>query len=172
MEHQVDHGNADHGFAAFGERFVVLGQSPILAQPSEGALHDPPLRQYFERMRFRPLHDLNDPPVPADRPVDESSGVTAVGPDHAQATPTRTQLFDEPLAAVAILNVGRMDHQSDDQAEGVDDDMALAPKRFLTRVVPAVPPFSAVLTVWLSMMPALGVGFRPARRRTCDRSRS
>jgi hypothetical protein len=32
------------------------------------------------------------------------------------------------------------------------------------------PPFSVVLTLWLSMLPALGVGARPARTRSRSRS--
>jgi hypothetical protein len=59
-----------------------------------------------------------------------------------------------------------MDNQRHDQTDGIDDQMTLAAKDFLARVVPAIPPFSAVFTDWLSMMPTLGLGLRPAFRRT------
>ena len=42
----------------------------------------------------------------------------------------------------------------------------------LAGVVAARPPFSVVLTVWLSIMVALGVGARPACSRTCSRRTS
>jgi hypothetical protein len=74
--------------------------------------------------------------------------------------------------AVAILNVGRMDDQCHDEAQRIDDQMPLAALYFLARVVAARPPFSAVLTDWLSRMPTLGVGFLPAFVRTRARSRS
>ncbi len=123
-------------------------------------------------MRLRAFDDFNDPAVPANRPIHKLPGITAIGPDHFKAPPSRTQLPDQQLAAVTVLDVGRVNDQREDQAERVNDDMALAPLGFLARIVPSVAPFSAVLTDWLSMMPALGVGLRPSsirtRRRSCS----
>jgi hypothetical protein len=81
-------------------------------------------------------------------------------------------LSDEQATAVAILNVRRVNHERYDQTQRVDDYMTLAAKDFLPRVVPAIPPFSAVFTDWLSMMPTLGVGLLPTLRRTWARRRS
>ena len=123
-------------------------------------------------MRVRTFDDFDDSAVPANRPIDKLPGVTAIGPDHFKAPPSRTQLLDEQLTAVTVLNVGWVNDQREDQTERVNDDMALAPLGFLARIVSSVAPFSAVLTDWLSMMPALGVGFRPSsirtRRRSCS----
>ncbi len=123
-------------------------------------------------MRLRAFDDFNDPAVPADRPIYKLSGITAIGPDHFKAPPSRAQLLDQQLAAVTILDVGRVNDQREDQAKRVNNDMALAPLGFLARIVPSVAPFSAVLTDWLSMMPALGVDLRPSsirtRRRSCS----
>ena len=121
---------------------------------------------------IRSFDDFNDPAIPAHCPTHKPSGITAISPDDLEATPSRTQLFDQQFTAVTILDVGRVDDQCENQAERVNNDMTLAPKRFLARVVPSVAPFSAVLTDWLSMMPALGVGLRPSsirtRRRSCS----
>ncbi len=123
-------------------------------------------------MRLGSFDDFNDPAVPANRPIYKLSGITPIGPDHFKAPPSRTQLLDQQLAAITVLDVGRVNDQREDQAERVNDDMALAPLGFLARIVPSVAPFSAVLTDWLSMMPALGVGLRPSsirtRRRSCS----
>lgn len=123
-------------------------------------------------MRVRSFNDFNNSAIPADGPVHKPSGITAIGPDHFEAPPSRAQLLDQQLSAVTVLDVGRMHDQSENQAERVNNDMALAPKRFLACIVPSVAPFSAVLTDWLSMIPALGVGLRPFLIRTRDRSRS
>ena len=172
MKHEIRHGDEDHGLAAIGEGFVVLGQSSVLSQPGEGALHNPALGQHDKTIERCSLHDFDDAGIPALGPMDELPGVSSVREDHLQAAKTRAQLLDQQLGPVAILNVGGMNHQSEDQPQRVDDHMTLAAQRFLARVVTPVPPFSAVLTVWLSRMPTLGVGFLPAFLRTCTRNRS
>ncbi len=45
--------------------------------------------------------------------------------------------------------------------------MALAPGYFIGRVIAAWPPFSVALTLWLLIMAALGVAWRPLSFRTC-----
>jgi hypothetical protein len=62
-----------------------------------------------------------------------------------------------------------MDDGLEQQALGVDQDMTLlAPDLLATviaRRVNAAPPFSALLTLWLSMIAALGLASRPANSR-------
>jgi len=110
--------------------------------------------------------------APAGRPVHEASGIPSFGKDAFQPSESSSQLFYQQLPAIAILDIGRMHGQRQDQAQGVNDHMPLAPLDFLARVITAAPRFSAVLTDWLSMMPAEGVGFLPAFRRTWPRRRS
>ena len=102
----------------------------------------------------------------------DPEAIAAVREDQLHSSEACTQLTNQQLAAIAILGVGRMHHQGDDQPQRVDDQMPLAARDLLTRIVTAVPPFSVVLTDWLSMMPTLGTGFLPTSRRTCPRSRS
>jgi len=170
MNHDIDHGNADHGFTALRERLIVFGESSVLAEPGERSLHNPALGQDHELVRVRALDDVDDPAVPTLGPVHKLSGVTAVGPDDFETSPARTQLLDQEFTAVTVLDVGRVNHQREDQPERVHDDMTLAPLGFLARIVPSVAPFSAVLTDWLSITPALGVGLRPSLTRTRRRS--
>jgi len=172
VNHHIDHGNTYHGFTALNQRLIVFGEPSVFTEPSERSLNDPSLGKDDKLARVCTFDDFDDPAVPADRPVHKLSGITAVGPDHFKAPPSRTELLDQQLAAVTVLNVGRVNDQREDQAECVNDDMALTPLGFLARIVPSVAPFSAVLTDWLSMMPALGVGLRPSsirtRRRSCS----
>jgi hypothetical protein len=55
------------------------------------------------------------------------------------------------------------------QARGIDQNMPLLATDFLPRIIPfgidAGPPFSALFTLWLSMMQAVGLASRP----TCSR---
>lgn len=172
MNHHIDHRDEDHGFAAVGESLVVLRQSPVSSEPREGAFDDPSLGKHDEFPHFGSLHDLDRAAIPSRSPTHEPACIATIGEDDLQPPKTRAQLFDEKLAAIAVLNIGGMNDQRQDQAERVHDDVALAAMRLLAGVVAARPPFPAVLTVWLSMIPTLGVGFLPTRRRSCSRSAS
>jgi hypothetical protein len=59
-----------------------------------------------------------------------------------------------------------MDHGVHDQAEGIDQKMALLSLDLLACVeamgIGPGPPFSALLTLWLSMIAAVGLASRPA----------
>ena len=59
-----------------------------------------------------------------------------------------------------------MDDNAEQQAGGVDRDMALAALDLLRRVPAARPPFSVVFTLWVSITAALGLGSRPSRSRS------
>ena len=170
MNHQVYHSDLDHAFTALRQCLVVLGQSAVLAEPGEGALHDPSLRQHDEPVQLRALDDLDRAKKPAAGPVHELARIAAVGKDQSQPTKARAQLLNDKSAAVAVLDIGWMNDQRHDQPERVDQDVSFSPGYLLARVVAAIPPFAAVLTDWLSRMPTLGVGFLPTFLRTRARS--
>ena len=172
MDHQVDHGKEDHGLAVLRQGLVVFGQATVLAEPGEGAFHDPALGQDDESPGRVSFHDLDNATAPAADPMQELPGIGAVGKDHLQPTQASAQVLEQQPGAIAVLEVGRMHHQRHDQPERVHDQMPLAAVDLLGGVEAAIPPFSAVLIDWLSRMPTEGVGFRPAFRRTWPRSRS
>ena len=62
-----------------------------------------------------------------------------------------------------------MDHHGQPQPHGIHYEVALATLDFLAGVIASGPPFSVVFTVWLSIMAALGVGWRPSAARTTGR---
>jgi len=59
-----------------------------------------------------------------------------------------------------------MDDNPEQQAGGVDGDVALAAFDLLGGIIAARPPFSVVFTLWLSMTAAVGLASRPS----CSRS--
>jgi hypothetical protein len=67
-------------------------------------------------------------------------------------------------AAVAVLEIGGMHNRVQHQALRVYEQMPLFALGLLPRVVPVRvdrdPPFSALLTLWLSMIAALGLACR------------
>ena len=87
--------------------------------------------------------------------------------DRREAAPSVAQ---EPSDAVAILNVGSVNDDVQQQAKRIDEDVALAARDFLARVVSLRidrgPPFCAALALWLSRIAAVGVTLRPAASRT------
>jgi hypothetical protein len=72
-------------------------------------------------------------------------------------------------AAVAILDIGGMNDGVDQQTQRIYNDMALLAFDLLARIIAmridAGPPFPAVLTLWLSMLAAVGL----ASRSPCSR---
>lgn len=67
-----------------------------------------------------------------------------------------------------------MDHGAQQEAQRVDQDVALLAFDLLARVVPlrvdAGAPFSALLMLWLSMIATLGLASRPAHARAWTKS--
>lgn len=96
-----------------------------------------------------------------DRPL-----VGAVGEQFLEKRKQIEQCREERAAAVAILNVGGGDEAVQQQALGIDQNMALLTLDQLARIeavrIDASPPFSALFTLWLSMMQAVGLASRSA----------
>ena len=71
--------------------------------------------------------------------------------------------------AVAVLDVGSMNNGTQQKTFGIYRDMTLLALDLLASVIPAridrEPPFSALLTLWLSMIAAVGLASRPASSR-------
>jgi hypothetical protein len=74
------------------------------------------------------------------------------------------------VGPIAILHIGRMDYDVQEQAERIDENVPLAARDFLARIealrIDLRPPFCAALALWLSMTAAEGLASRPSRSRT------
>lgn len=77
---------------------------------------------------------------------------------------------EDQRSAVTILQVGRVDNDVQQEAEHVDEDVPLAARDLLARVIPRRierrPPFCAPLALWASMIATVGLASRPAFSRT------
>jgi hypothetical protein len=74
-------------------------------------------------------------------PLDETASVAAVGEDAGDEGVALARALERQLAAVAILDVGTMDADSEEPTIGVGQDVALAPGDLLARVVALFAPF-------------------------------
>ena len=167
----MDHRQFDPGLAAVGLRLIVLAQSPAPAQPGEGSLHHPPPLQHFEAW-LGPRDDLQADGIcrtPSGHPGDHPF-VNPVSPYQSQPTEPTPNSREDLLQAVVILNISGVNHDGQNQAHRVDEDVPLAARQPLTAVVAFGPPCSVVRTAWLSRMAAEGCCDRPAAARKSPRS--
>ncbi len=92
--------------------------------------------------------------------------VPAVGVELQQEGVEAEQRAHQQHATIAVLDIGGVDDGLHQQTLGVDQDVPLLAFDLLARVVArgvdAAPPFSALFTLWLSMIAAVGLGSRPA----------
>jgi hypothetical protein len=79
------------------------------------------------------------------------------------------QCVQNENASIAILNVGAMNDGVKQQTYRVDENMPFLAfdlfARIITMRIDAVPPFSALFTLWLSMTAAVELASRPAASR-------
>src|SRR5260370_32395948 len=89
------------------------------------------------------------------------SSVDAVGEDVAQFGEHSSDEPQQRHGAMIVLNVGGLNKHGEQRAFGIGDDVTLAAFDFLATSNPRGPPLSVVFALWLSMMPADGIGLRP-----------
>src|SRR5271165_5274695 len=171
-QHKADGGEAEEGERLAVEAFPILGQSAAAAEPGESGFDDPALGQDDEGLgRIRPLNDLDhharqsSPDVALKLPP----SIAAVGKELGQERKGAEQGRHQRCAAVTVLDVGGVDDRMHQQALRIDEDVALFAHDLLagvvTRRIDAGPPFSVLLTLWLSMIAAVGLASRAAASR-------
>ena len=105
-------------------------------------------------------HDIGDA-VREDR-----SGIGAVGEQFAEERELSEQRGQQQDAAIAVLNVSGSHQRVQQQTQRVDQDMALLALDQLAGIeamrIDRRPPFSALFTLWLSMIQAVGLASRSA----------
>ena len=101
--------------------------------------------------------------------VEMRSLVASIGEELLQERIHSEQGGKQQNAAVAILDIGAMDDGVEQQTQRIYENMALLAFDLLARIIAmridAGPPFSALFTLWLSMMAAVGL----ASRSPCSR---
>ena len=95
--------------------------------------------------------------------------IAAVGKQLFQERIHPEQCRKKQNAAVAVLDIGRMNNRVQQQTERIYENMALLALDLFARIIAmridVGPPFSALFTLWLSMMAAVGL----ASRSPCSR---
>ena len=150
----------------------VLGEAAAAADPGEGALDNPTFGENDESMQFVALDDLDDPaPARSDGMSQLRPLIVGIGEDPFDEgeEAARAPIEDQP-SAIAILHIGRVDDDVQQEAERVDENMPLATLDLLARVIARRierrPPFCAPLALWASMIATVGLASRPACART------
>jgi len=95
--------------------------------------------------------------------------IAGIGEQRLQKGISAEQSRQQQDTTIAILNVGGMNDGVQQQAQYIYENMALLALDLLARVIArgidAGPPFSALFTLWLSMMATVGL----ASRSSCSR---
>jgi hypothetical protein len=91
--------------------------------------------------------------------------IARVGEDAQDGREQRTRtLVKNECRPVAVLDIGRVNGGAQQQAERIYENVAFLALDLLACIVAmridAKPPFSALLTLWLSMMAAVGLASR------------
>jgi hypothetical protein len=171
-KHQTDHRNVNHGFTGLSQKLIVLGQSTLSAEPSEGSFHNPPSWKHMKTFLIGSFDDLQIQRVELaqlENPLNEFSGISTICPDEFEAHELLSDQVEQKLGAITILDVGCMNDHSKYQPQSVYEQVPLSAINLLASVISMEPPFSVVLTDWLSMIAALGSASRPSVSRSSVR---
>ncbi len=121
--------------------FVIFAESARAAEPSKGSFDDPASGQDLEAMECFRMLDNFQPGATAGtqgpHPLDERASVATVGPDAPQPPVTLPQGCEQQSGAIAILHIGRMHADQEDQSQGVDQRMSLSSRHLLASIVSA-----------------------------------
>ena len=156
-EHDFAGSDVNGGLGMLGFSFIILSQTPVTTQPSEGALDQPAFGQdvetgsdAFDNLDLQAA--LRDEPLD---PVQELAGIAAVGEDLAHPAKVE-QGRQEQLGALTILQGGAVDHDGENQSQSVDQEVSFSSVDLLASVV-------ATFSGLLSHFNALAVDNRSTR---------
>ena len=179
-QHEADRGEAQESESLTIEVLPILGKSSTTVEPGDGAFNDPALWQYDECFGLIGApHDFSFETRQqlCQVVVELRSLIGRIGKQLLQERMQPEHRGEQQDAAVAILDVGGMDDGVQQQTQRVYQNVALLALDFsatsslslLARIIAmridAGPPFSALFTLWLSMMAAVGL----ASRSSCSR---
>ena len=137
----MDGSDEDERLAVRRMVFIIFGEASIIGKPAKGSFHDPALGQDFEgveRMAFNHLQAQTAAGKQSLEPLAESfAGITSIDPDQAQPAKRRRELPQHQARAVAILNVGRVNHHRQNQTQRIHQEMSLSSHDLFARIVAA-----------------------------------
>ena len=142
----------------------------MTTQPAEGSLHNPAAWKHIETLNLvGSLYNLQLERVAGAQlgnPLNKFPGISPISPNELDAPKAVAYPVEQQFGAIPVLNIGRMDDNRYNQPQRVYQQVAFAAVDFLAGIISMDPPFSVVLTDWLSRIAALGSGSRPTEMRT------
>ena len=135
-EHEADHGETDKGRGGSRVALEVARETSMAADPRQGSFDDPPFGQDDEAVQLVALDNLQ---LPSTGPCDGGGRfralVAGIGEDalNEREEAARAVIENEPRA-IAVLHVGGMDDDVQQEAERVDENMPLAARDLLARI--------------------------------------
>jgi hypothetical protein len=135
-EHDADHGETNERRGGSCIALKVACKAPIVTDPGEGSLNEPPFGQDDKAMQFVAFDDLQPPGAgPGDGGGGLGSLVAGIGEDafDEREQASRAPVEDEQ-GTIAILHVGRMNDDVQQEAERVDENMPFAARDLLARI--------------------------------------
>lgn len=127
------HSEIDHCFGRTGVMLVVLGESPIAAEPAKGPFDHPALRVDDKAdLVHRLLDDLERQTKFLRHPSDQVTGIAGIRPQETKARVPSTEEFQHQVRSIPVLDLRAMDHACEEIPERVNDDMTLAPVDFFS----------------------------------------
>ena len=150
----------------------TFGETSAPPKPCERSFDDPPLRE--DNKSFCVIGTLDDLHIHPRHyfchgAAKQRALIAAIGVEFHQERIHAEQGRHDECAAVPILNVSGMNDGMNQQALRIDENVPLLALDLLSRVVARrinrSPPFSALLTLWLSMTAAVGLTSRPIASR-------
>ena len=168
-EHEADRGEAEEGERIVVAVFPVLGETAAAIEPADSTLDEPAL--WLDGEAFGAVATFDDVDLKiwqnvGDAVAEHRTGVGGVGEQPSREGKLSEQGGQQQHTAIAVLNVGSGDQCVQQQTEFVDQNVSLLAFDQLACIeavrVDGRPPFSALLTLWLSTIQALGLASRPA----------
>ena len=135
----MNHCDVDPDLRRIGQRLVVFTETTTLPEPSECSFNNPPSCQGLELMTvLGTFHNLHDP-------ITQLSGVARVSPDELEVRESPYQFVNNQLSSISVLDISRVDHNSQEQTNGIHNDMPLLVHQLLASIITPVAPFPSSL---------------------------
>jgi hypothetical protein len=136
FEHDADHGKANERGDAVRIALEVARQAPVSADPRECSFDNPSPGENDEAMKIGAFDDLDLPATcGGDSLRHLRSLISGVGEDALDKGKERPRRAQQAACAIAVLNVGGKNAYAEQKAERVNEDMALAPRDLLARII-------------------------------------
>src|SRR5271166_2368131 len=134
----MDHGDLDERFTGLRPVFVVPAQSAIAIEPRNRPFDHPTPRQQLPTFdQLVPLDDFQHPTTILPQPGDQLPRITSIGPDQSHTGAFGLRTCEYQLGPVTVLDVCRMDHDAQQQAHRIDQQMPFCALNLLACVITA-----------------------------------